>query len=696
MNRLPSLRYPLIVWLLLAPFLLIAMPSSAAFLTFVELERDGINGVDGLASTFSVAVSPDGKNVYAAGSADSAIAVFSRNSLNGALTFIEAEKDGSGGVDGLASAYSVTVSPDGKNVYATGIGDNGIAVFSRSSSTGALTFIEAKKDGVGGVDGLAGAASVTVSQDGKSVYVAGSSDQAIAIFGRNATTGALTFVAVVRDNVGGVDGIQQPFSVKVSPDNKHVYSTGIAFNDGLTVFSRNTTTGALTFVELQQDGVGGIDGLFGARSVVVSPDGAHVYVAGNFDSAVAVFSRNPTTGRLTFVEAQKDGLGGVDGLLGAFSVVVSPDNQHLYAAGSIDNAVAVFSRNPTTGRLTFVEAQKDGVGGVDGLALIQSVAVSPGSQHIYTGSQGDSAVSVFRAPSGQLPTPSNTPTTNPASTATPKATPDLRTGYLPAIMKPLPPTATPTSTVPPTVTPTTGPTPTFQPGGPPFGNTLRLDGVDDYASAPDSSNLRIGDEPGESLTIEAWLLADDVTPSSAQSLPIAGKLLDYELYVRLGPESTNNGCVGMILRVGFTSFVIFSRCTTITPGWHHVAGAYNRNNGTVSIYLDGQRVGDPSGFLGSMIYNSDASLHVGGTEGTTTSRPAGRIEELRISDSVRYTGASYTVPKRLTCDAQTRALWHFDEPVGATTMYDGEDGSSSGCGGIEDTLTGINGASTAP
>ena len=98
----------------------------------------------------------------------------------------------------------------------------------------------------------------------------------------------------------------------------------------------------LSFVEVQQDGVGGVDGLDGAYSVTVSPDGKNLYAAGGSDDAVAVFSRNATTGELSFVEVQKDGVGGVDGLYYARSVTVSPDGKNLYAAGAIDDAVAVF------------------------------------------------------------------------------------------------------------------------------------------------------------------------------------------------------------------------------------------------------------------------------------------------------------------------------------------------------------------
>ena len=58
------------------------------------------------------------------------------------------------------------------------------------------------------------------------------------------------------------------------------------------MFSRNLLTGALTYVEMQKDGVNGVDGLRRVRSVTVSHDGKHVYTASLDDDAVAVFSRD--------------------------------------------------------------------------------------------------------------------------------------------------------------------------------------------------------------------------------------------------------------------------------------------------------------------------------------------------------------------------------------------------------------------
>ena len=61
---------------------------------------------------------------------------------------------------------------------------------------------------------------------------------------------------------------------------------------------------------------GGVSGLSGADDVGVSPDGDNVYVASFRDNAVAVFARDPMTASLTFLQEERDGVNGVDGLAG--------------------------------------------------------------------------------------------------------------------------------------------------------------------------------------------------------------------------------------------------------------------------------------------------------------------------------------------------------------------------------------------
>ncbi len=52
----------------------------------------------------------------------------------------------------------------------------------------AVIFVEAKKDGVGGVDGLGNATEVTVSPNGERGYIASEADDAVAEFSRDAAT----------------------------------------------------------------------------------------------------------------------------------------------------------------------------------------------------------------------------------------------------------------------------------------------------------------------------------------------------------------------------------------------------------------------------------------------------------------------------------------------------------------------------
>ena len=140
------------------------------------------------------------------------------------------------------------------------------------------------------------ARSVTVSSDGNNVYVASWDDDAVAVFSRDADdNGKLSFVHFLRDNVDGVDGLNGARVVTISPDGNNVYVASY-YDSALAVFSRDAhDSGKLSFVHVLKDGVGGVDGLYYARGVTISPDGNNVYLVASGDDAVAVFSRNVPT-----------------------------------------------------------------------------------------------------------------------------------------------------------------------------------------------------------------------------------------------------------------------------------------------------------------------------------------------------------------------------------------------------------------
>ena len=386
-------------------FTMLAVPHVEAApgeLTFVEAIFDGVGGVDGLNGATGVAITPDGAHVYVAGLTDNAVAVFSRDAGTGELTFVEAQFNGVGGVSGLGDAHSVAVSPDNAHVYVSAFSDNALAVFSRDIETGELTFVEAHFDGSGGVNGLRRAEPVIVSPDGDHVYVGGLDDNAVAVFSRNAQTGALTFVEAQVEGSEGVSGLIGPESIAMTPDGVHLYVAS-QNSSAVAVFSRNSSTGALSFVEAYFDNEGGATGLAGADAITASPDGKHVYVASEDDSALTVFSRDDATGLLTLVETHFDGVGGIDGLAGGQSVTVSPDGDHVYAIGFSDDAVVLFDRNASTGALSYVETRFDGVGGVDGLNGAIAVAISQDGKHVYVTGRFDDAVSAFSRTTSPMP-----------------------------------------------------------------------------------------------------------------------------------------------------------------------------------------------------------------------------------------------------------------------------------------------------
>jgi DNA-binding beta-propeller fold protein YncE len=344
--------------------------------------------VDGASS---MAVSPDGKHVYVASGFSDAVAVFARDTTNGALTQLPGtagcvSHTGSGGqcADGraLSRTSAVAVSADGKSVYATSAGGNAIAVFARDTTTGELTQLggaaacmRATGTGCRVARALENPISVTVSPDDRNVYVAAAAGDAILVFRRNATTGALyqpTTPAgcVSEDGTGGscTDGkaLDAPLSVVVSPDSRHVYAAS-AFSDAVAIFRRNSTTGALEqpvgpagragcVSDTGSAGACGdakaldVSGQNGWATLAISPDGANVYVASGSSQAVAVFSRHAASGALlqpagTAGCVSETGSGPcADGKALALprGVGVSADGKNVYAASG--NAIAVFAR----------------------------------------------------------------------------------------------------------------------------------------------------------------------------------------------------------------------------------------------------------------------------------------------------------------------------------------------------------------
>ena len=390
----------------------------------------------------AIAVSPDGKNVYVAAARSNAIAIFRRDARTGALTqgsgaagcIAARAVDGCAPAIGLMGPNSVTVSPDGKNVYVTSVVSNTVVILRRNPSTGSLSQLG---NGAGCIANvatpgcatgreLAGPDIVAVSPDGQSVYVGAFKASGLAVFSRQPSTGALTQPGdatgcIVDAPVTGCTtalALANPEGIAVSADGASVYVAAPG-SSAVDAFTRNTTTGVLT---QPTDGSGCIVSsalvgctpgvaLGGADAVVVSPNDANVYVTSLTSNSVAAFSRT-STGQLValsgtsacLVNLLAVGCSLARDLSGPEGLAVSPDGANVYATAYFSAALDVLNRGATSGALT----QKPRAPGclvasglpacVPGRALLgaSSVAVSPDGKNVYSAAFASNAVGIFK------------------------------------------------------------------------------------------------------------------------------------------------------------------------------------------------------------------------------------------------------------------------------------------------------------
>jgi DNA-binding beta-propeller fold protein YncE len=390
----------------------------------------------------AIAVSPDGKNVYVASSRSDAIAVFARSARNGSLSqsagtagCVAAKgAGGCGTAIGLYGPNSVALSSDGHYLYATSRGSNAVTVFRRNAATGALKQLPLGSGCVSGLPlpgcaagrALLGPDVVVVSPDGKNVYVGSFFGNAVAVFGRSASTGALTQPAGAAGCVAAVAtggcatglGLEAPEGLTISGNGADVY-VATALSSALVTLVRDPSTGALAqprggsgcIVDSALAGCTTGVQLDGANAVAVSPGDRDVYVTSLFSNSVTSFTR-ASTGAL----AQKEGTAGCLVWLRAVGcsfgralsspegLAVSPDGRNVYAAAFATGAIDVIARGRKSGELAQLPgrpgclAPKSVSGCSPGRALrgVSSIALSPDGRYLYSTSFGSNAVDIFR------------------------------------------------------------------------------------------------------------------------------------------------------------------------------------------------------------------------------------------------------------------------------------------------------------
>ena len=334
----------------------------------------------------SVAVSDDGRSVYVAASSGGAVTVFDRHVDTGAVRpqarpggcFARAIKT-CARARGLGRADSVAVSPDDRNVYVTSYDTDALLTFDRAGRSGALVQKQGSAgcvasrviEACGAVNAMDGPEAVTVSPDGKNVYVGAGDADAVLVFDGDTDSGALTprsgrFGCVSATGTGGTCGLAPALdisdgarSVAVSPDGQTLYAAGGKYS--VVVAFKRDETGGLTSIAGAQgcvspSGSGGrcarAPRAGGAVGVTVYPDGRNVYVA-TYSDTVLAFDRDQRTGGLRLKRGRNGCISKTSTrgrcataqtLGGATAVTITEDGRSVYVAGYTTGAVTLLRR----------------------------------------------------------------------------------------------------------------------------------------------------------------------------------------------------------------------------------------------------------------------------------------------------------------------------------------------------------------
>ena len=192
----------------------------------------------------SIAISADGTSVYVANAQSESVVHFQRDPATGIINQPDdptgcVSDTGSGPcVDGerLLFAIAVAVSPDGRNVYAAAANSSGVVILDRDPATGLLsqrtsgTLGCVSSDGSGGAcvaaAGLDAVEDLAVSPDGENVYVA--SENGVVTLNRTEPLGDLQPGGCINEfGTGGCDNgkaLWDTRGVTVSPDGKSVFT----------------------------------------------------------------------------------------------------------------------------------------------------------------------------------------------------------------------------------------------------------------------------------------------------------------------------------------------------------------------------------------------------------------------------------------------------------------------------------------
>ncbi|MFA5265388.1 MAG: lactonase family protein [Opitutaceae bacterium] len=185
-------------------------------------------------------------------------------------------------------AHAVTISPDGRFVFACDLGMDRVLRYALDSRQAKLT--PAEPAFIQSAPGV-GPRHAEFSSDGRHFYVLNELAGSLDVFSYHAPDGGLSLLQTLSTLPKGFTGQNISAEVQIHRNGRFVYASNRG-HDSLAVFQRDEASGRLALVEHMPSG-----GRH-PRHFALSPDNAFLFCANRDTNNIAVFRVNGQTGKL--------------------------------------------------------------------------------------------------------------------------------------------------------------------------------------------------------------------------------------------------------------------------------------------------------------------------------------------------------------------------------------------------------------
>eukprot|EP00947_MAST-08B_sp_MAST-8B-sp1_P006121 g6121.t1 len=252
----------------------------------------------------AIAICPDGLHVYIAshGGGYDSLVWFSVDQTTGVLTYINYVTDN----DRTRDVYGIQCDPTNNFIYISSEDDASVSTFTRNTASGALAYGSHYRD----TSKLSYAKGISLAPDGNNLYATSEGGDRLVWFSVNRASGELTYAGELTNSEtwpgnsrSTTHGLEEPSVVVVAPNNKLVFAYS-TYHDRILSFTRNTGTGALSFVnwhwgESQAPYMinGGNPQL--TQMLAVSADSSMIYAVGPWTDSVTALNIDSSTGAVS-------------------------------------------------------------------------------------------------------------------------------------------------------------------------------------------------------------------------------------------------------------------------------------------------------------------------------------------------------------------------------------------------------------